>query len=95
MIFRPIPGFRFIGNRLTLNFSSSAAGDIRVAIKNADGSKIPGFTLEDCPPLFGDAIDRTVRWKNGADVSDLAEKPVRLQFFLRDADLFAFQFQKE
>jgi hypothetical protein len=82
----------FTGSQLNLNFSSSAAGDIRVAIKNGDGSEIPGFTLDDCPPIFGDAIDRTVRWKSGADVSALAGKPVRLQFFLRDADLFAFQF---
>ena len=28
-----------------------------------------------------------------ADVSKLADQPIRLKFFLRDADLFAFRFQ--
>lgn len=83
----------FAGEELSLNFSSSAAGDVRVAIKNADGSEIPGFSIDDCPPVFGDSVDRIVEWKSGKDVSALAGKPVRLQFFLRDADLFSFQFR--
>lgn len=83
----------FSGDELTLNFSSSAAGDVRVAIDHADGSAIPGFTLNDCHPLFGDSVDRKVSWKGGSDVSILAGKPVRLQFFLRDADLYAYQFR--
>jgi len=80
------------GSKLTLNFATSAAGDIRVEIQDADGKPLPGFTLDDCPPIFGDAIERTVTWKNGGDVSALAGKPVRLRFVLKDADLYAFQF---
>ena len=83
----------FSGKELSLNFSSSAVGGVTVAITNADGSAIPGFGLEDCPPLFGDSVDRVVQWKNGRDVSALAGKPVRLQFSLRDADLFSYQFR--
>ena len=83
----------FSGEELSLNFSSSAAGDVKVAIKNADGTAIPGFTLEDCPPVFGDSVDRVVQWKGGGDISALAGKSVRLQFFLSDADLFSFQFR--
>ena len=41
---------------------------------------------------FGDTVDRTVTWKQGADVSSLAGKPVRLRFVLQDADLYAYQF---
>ena len=92
LVTRPI---LFSGNELSLNFSSSAAGEIKVAIKNADGSAIPGFALEDCPPVFGDSVDRVVQWKAGSDLSTLAGKPVRLQFFLTDADLFSFQFREE
>lgn len=90
MVTKPIT---FSGDELSLNFSSSAAGDIKVAIKNADGSAIAGFGLDDCPPMFGDSVDRVVQWKNGSDVSALAGKAVRLQFFLRDADLFSYQFR--
>lgn len=83
----------FSGDELALNFSSSAAGGIRVALEQPDGSAIPGFTLDDCHPVFGDATERTVVWKSGSDISSLAGKPVRLQFYLEDADLFAFQFR--
>ncbi|MBP9223577.1 MAG: hypothetical protein KBF76_06890 [Verrucomicrobiales bacterium] len=83
----------FSGKELTLNFSSSAAGDLRVAIQNVDGTSIPGFSLDDCPPVFGDSVDRIVQWKNGSDVSALAGKPVRLRFSLHDADLYSYQFR--
>jgi hypothetical protein len=83
----------FKGTKLIMNFATSAAGDIRVEIQDADGKPLPGFTLDDCPPIFGDSIERLVTWNNGGDVSSLAGKPVRLRFVLKDADLFAVQFQ--
>jgi hypothetical protein len=82
----------FRGRRLSLNFSTSAAGGIRVEIQDAGGQPLPGFALDDCPEVFGDTLERTVGWQGGSDVSALAGKPVRLRFALRDADLFAFQF---
>ncbi|MEA1951869.1 MAG: hypothetical protein U9N87_10820 [Planctomycetota bacterium] len=84
----------FEGNRLEMNFSTSAAGAICVEIQDADGKPIPGFTLKDSSPVFGDDLQRTVTWKSGADVGPLAGKPVRLRFTLSDADLFSFQFVK-
>ncbi|MBL9213718.1 MAG: hypothetical protein JNL92_24855 [Opitutaceae bacterium] len=82
----------FTGRRLTLNFASSAAGDIRVELQDASGQPIPGFTLADAEPTFGDAVERTVHWKSGSDVGAWAGKPVRLRFVLRDADLYALRF---
>ena len=89
LVTRPI---RFSGNQLRLNFASSAAGDVRVEIQDADGSPIDGFVLDDCEPVFGDALDRIVTWSGGGDVSELAGRAVRLRFALRDADLYAFRF---
>lgn len=85
----------FAGDQLTLNFASSAAGDIRVEIQDADGNPLDGFRLEDCLPIFGDALERTVPWSDGSDVRKLAGKPVRLRFVLRDADLYSFQFSDD
>jgi hypothetical protein len=82
----------FAGKRLTLNFSTSAAGCVRVELQRPDGQAIPGFSLQDCPPLFGDELQRTVVWRHGADVGRISGQPVRLRFQLRDADLFSFQF---
>lgn len=84
----------FDGKELALNFSSSAAGGIKVEIRDESGKAIPGFSAADCEDVFGDAIDRPVYWKDkGSDVSSLKGKTVRLHITLKDADLFAFQFR--
>lgn len=85
----------FKGNRLLLNFSTSAAGSVRVEIQDESGEAIEGFALADCLEVFGDAIQREVQWKDGPDVGRLADKPVRLRFALKDADLFAIRFRSD
>ncbi|MBI5775530.1 MAG: hypothetical protein HZA89_17555 [Verrucomicrobia bacterium] len=85
--------FTFTGGKLTLNFATSAAGGIQVELQNAGGQPLPGFTLADCPPIFGDALERAVTWKGGGDVSALAGKTVRLRFAMKDADLYALRFR--
>jgi len=84
--------FTFSGNELTINYASSAAGEIRVEIQDQHGQPIPGFTLSNCLPIFGDEIERTVVWNNNSSLSDLAGSPLRLRFFLKDADLFSIKF---
>lgn len=82
---------RFAGNQLRLNYSTSAAGSVRVEIQDFGGGVIPGFAMEDCIELIGDGVDQAVRWRQGTDVSRLAGQPVRLRFWIRDADLYAFR----
>ena len=82
----------FTGDKLAINFATSAAGDIRIEIQGSDAKPVPGFTLDDCQPIFGDTVDRTVTWNDGSDVSQLTNKPVRLRIVLRDADLFSLKF---
>ncbi len=84
--------FQFTGSKLTMNFATSAAGSVRVSIRDYDGNSLDGYSLDDCPEHFGDTIDRVVTWKNGSDVSALAGKTVRLRFELKDADLYSIQF---
>jgi len=83
----------FTGKNLILNFSSSAAGDILVEIQDAKGKPLPGFSLDECPPIYGDSIERKVSWKNGNDLSALEGKTIRLRFVLKDADLYSLRFQ--
>ncbi len=89
MLTKPIT---FSGNRLTINFSTSAAGGLKVELQTAQGRPIDGFTLADCPEIIGDRIEYTVRWKGGEDLGRLAGKPVRIRFVMRDADLYSFRF---
>lgn len=83
----------FEGRRLVINYSTSAVGSIRVEIQGADGAPLEGFTLQQCPEIYGDAIERAVSWEDGENLSALAGKAVRLKFVMRDADLYSLRFQ--
>ena len=85
----------FSGKELEINYRTSAPGFVRVELQDAAGQPIPGFTLEDCPEIIGDAIEHRVAWKQGTDVSRLSGQPVRLRFVMKDADLFALRFVQE
>ena len=82
----------FEGGNLTLNLATSGAGSVQVELQDAAGQPIPGYSLADCPDVFGDELARVVRWRAGGDVRPLTGKTVRLRFVLKDADLYAFQF---
>jgi hypothetical protein len=84
----------FSGDRLTLNYSTSSIGHVRIEIQDAQGRAIPGFGLNDCDEIVGDEIARVVTWKGSPDLAKLAGQPVRLRFSLRDADVFALQFPR-
>jgi hypothetical protein len=82
----------FAGRRLEINYATSAAGQMRVEIQDAEGKALPGFALADCEPIWGDHTGRMVKWKGGDDVSALAGESVRLRFEMSDADLFSLRF---
>ena len=91
---------RFSGSELVLNYATSAAGSIRVEIQDEDGQPIPGFKLEESPILFGDRIEAPVKWRRpGTSITDLmrldqlAERPIRLRFVIKDADLYSLRFR--
>jgi len=79
------------GARLALNYSTSAAGGLRVEIQTPDGEAIPGYTLQECPVMVGDSVDRTVSWAATSDLTPLRGQTVRLKFVLKDADVFALR----
>ena len=83
----------FEGDKLVLNYATSVAGSLRVEIQNAEGQPIDGYRLSECVEIFGDEIERVVRWENGSDVGALAGRAVRLRFVMAAADLYAIQFQ--
>ncbi len=86
--------FTFEGHELELNYSTSAVGAVKVEIQDQKGNTLPGYGLDDCPEMFGDEIEGGVRWEGGWDVSSLAGERVRLRFQIKDADLYAFKFNK-
>ena len=87
LLTRPL---KFDGEELSINYSTSAAGSVRVGICDLQGKPIAKFGIDNCPPIYGDSVDEVVKWKGGSDVSALAGKPVRLRFRLKDADIYSF-----
>lgn len=85
--------FRFDGSELELNFESSAAGELRVELQDANGEPIEGFTAADCDLVFGNEISRVVHWNGGKKLSKLAGQVVRMRIEMKDADLYSFQFR--
>jgi hypothetical protein len=87
------PLLRFAGEQLLLNVDTSSSGELRVEILDVQGKPIPNFSLNDCDLVHtANEINRVVKWKGSTSVKDLAGKPVRLRFVMRDVDLYAFQF---
>lgn len=79
------PPLTLDGDALTLNVDARG-GEARVRILGEDSRPLPGF--EDPAPVTGDSLAAPVRWKQ--PLSALRGRPVRLEFTLRQARLFAF-----
>ncbi|MBN1490454.1 MAG: hypothetical protein JXA69_11110 [Phycisphaerae bacterium] len=91
MLTKPL---RFEATGLFINYSTSAAGGIRVEICDPDGTALPGFEKVSCPEIIGNEIDRKVTWTSQPDLAALQGKPVRLRFHMKDCDLYSFVFRK-
>jgi hypothetical protein len=82
----------FDGSRLELNYSTSAAGSLRIELQDPSGQPLPGFRLADGTELTGDEIERDYSWKSEGNLSAFRGTPIRMRIVLRDADLYAFRF---
>lgn len=82
----------FSGEKLVLNYATSAGGSIKVELQNRDGIPLKGYTLDDIKPVYGDELDHVIHWNSGSDLSVLKGQLIKVRFVLQDADLFALRF---
>lgn len=80
------------GRRLQINALCRHGGWIKVELLNYHGRPQAGYTLADCDTFDGDSIRHTITWRGVAEIKNVSS-PIRLRVQLRDADVFAFQFQ--
>ena len=85
--------FIFSGENLFINFSTSAAGEIRISILDKDGNEIQGYSHEECLALIGNEIKKRVSWINYKSLKELSGQPIRLHFMMKDADLYSIKFE--
>jgi hypothetical protein len=86
---RPI---RFAGKKLVLNCRAGQGGSVRVELQDDAGQPLDGLAAADCQPLAGDQLAAAVSWGQ-ADLTAIADRPVRLRFVLDNAELFSFRFE--
>lgn len=87
------PPLVFRGHRLMLNVDTSATGVCRVELQDEQGKPLPGYSLDDADWIHTtNDVNRVISWHRRTDVGDLAGRPVRLRFVMRETDLYAFQF---
>lgn len=77
--------FRFEGNRLSVNFATSAAGYVRIKLIGEDREL-------NSAELFGDSLDKTVTFEDG-DPASLSGQPVTMEITMSDAHLYSFKFE--
>ena len=86
--------FTFEGDELEINYSTSAAGEIKMELQDKNGNPLPGYSLNDCQLIIGNEIKRVVTWNGSSDLKKISNQPVRMRIYLKDADLFSFKFNE-
>lgn len=84
---------RVDGRRMLLNVDTGALGEIRVGLLDAQGSPIPGLTVEECDPLHTNATAAEVFWQDRSDLTALVGQEVQVAFSGSRARLFSFYFR--
>lgn len=93
------------GRQLRLNARVHRGGDLRVGLMvhgealpdthmyqtYNNRTDIPGRTVNDCDPIFGNDQSITVHWDGHTDIATKEGAPITLQFKLRAAELFGFE----
>ena len=78
--------FTFDGNKLSINFRTSARGSVYITVLDELGIPIKGYTTYE---IFGDSINRIVDFEKS--LSDLHGRRVSLEFKMSDAEIFSFR----
>jgi len=79
----------FKGRHLFVN-ADCPKGELKVEVLDKDGEVIEPFTLANCKPVSSDKTLVQVNWQKGIDLANLAGKPIRFKFHLRNGSLYAF-----
>jgi hypothetical protein len=80
---------RWPGGSLMVN-ADAGKGELRVRVTDEKRKPLAGFGYDDGETFTGDSTAHEIRWKDRT-MDELKDQKVRLEFMLRDADLFTFR----
>ncbi|MGI8965043.1 MAG: hypothetical protein ACR2H1_03025 [Limisphaerales bacterium] len=79
------------GDKLTIN-ANSARGEVRVRLLDENGKPLKTLGKSEAQPVSGDVLAGEVRWEKS--LASLRAKPVRLEFKMRNAAFYGFEFSE-
>ena len=80
----------FQGSRLTVNAAGSE-GRVAVEVLDQGGRLLSGYGREECRLEAFDSTQQEVTWSGKSDLAALRSQPVRLRFYIQNAELYGFQ----
>ena len=80
---------RWPGGKLLVNASASG-GELTVRVSGPDRKVLEGFDHADCQTFAQDSTAAEIAW-NGRSIDALKDQPIRLEFFLKNCDLYSFR----
>jgi hypothetical protein len=86
MLTRPLT---FTGSHLFVNVNAPD-GELRAGVLDEHGQPIQGFSHFSCNPVRTDSTSCRITWQGAGDLSSLTGRPVRLEFHLRQGELYSF-----
>jgi hypothetical protein len=84
--------FLWGGGQVFLNFSTSAAGYIKIEMQSQDGKPIEGYSLSEAQELIGNEIEKPYQWMHRKTVTMEGLQTIRLRVLMMDAELYAIRF---
>jgi hypothetical protein len=80
---------RWPGGTLLIN-ADAHGGELRVRVTDENRKVLPGYDYVDCATFNTDAVSDEIRWKKKS-IGELGGRVIRLEFFLKNADLYTFR----
>ncbi len=80
---------RWPGGKLLVN-ADAYAGELSVRVSGERRKPLPGFDYADCAAFSGDSTAHEITWKANT-LDGLTGQVIRIEFFLKNADLYSFR----
>ncbi len=80
---------------IAINGVTGEHGWIKVAVTNAEGIPLEGFTQADGEPLSGDSLDLRPRWRHNRGLEIIKNQVVRIRLSARNATIYSLDIKKE
>ena len=84
---------RWPGGRLLVNVDA-AGGELKARVSDEQRKPVQGFDYDDCTPFTADSLAHDITWQEHS-IEELTGKVIRLEFYLRDADLYTFRARRD